>query len=92
MLIFRNLSGFPDGTDTLGEEGESANSVWGAVLAAHGHYPPVNQCLQHDAKSENEAVIVVLKKFCNNRVLFLKNFQKLFQNAQELMNLKISNV
>ena len=72
----------------MGEEGESANSVWGTVLAAHGQYPPVNHCLQDDAKSENEAVIVVLKKF---RIIF-KIFQKLFQNAPELMNLKISNV
>ena len=76
----------------MGEEGETANRVWGTVLAAHGQYPPVNQCLQDDAKSENEAVIVVLKKFCNNCVIFLKNFQKLFQNAPELMNLKIWNV
>ena len=37
-------------------------------------------------------MIVALKKFHNNCVLFLKNFQKLFQNAPELMNLRISNI
>ena len=79
MLIFRNLSGFPGGTDTLGEEGENANTVWDTVLAAHGQYPPVNQCLQDDAKSENEAVIVVLKKFRNYRVLILKSFKNCFR-------------
>ena len=84
--------GFPGGTDLLGEERGSGTTVWETVLATHGQYPPVNQCLQDDAKSENEAVIVVLKKFCNNCVIFLKNFQKLFQNAPELMNLKIWNV
>lgn len=70
----------------------SANTVWETVLAAYGEYPPVNQCLQDDAKSENKAVIVALTKVHNNCVLFLKNFQKLFQNAPELMNLTISNV
>ena len=70
----------------------SANTVWETVLAAYGEYPPVNQCLQDDAKSEKEAVIVALKKVPNNCVWFLKNFQKLFQNAPELMNLKIANV
>ena len=63
----------------MGEEGESANRVWGTVLAAHGQYPPVNQCLQDDAKSENEAVIVALKKFRNNCVLFLKSFKNCFR-------------
>ena len=36
--------------------------------------------------------LFALKKIPNNCVWFLKNFQKLFQNAPELMNLKISNV
>ena len=40
---------------------------------------------------KKEAVIVVLKKF-RNKCLFLQNFQQLFQNAPELMNLTISNV
>ena len=84
--------GFPFGTDLLGEEGESGTTVWETVLATHGEYLPVNQCLQDDAKSENEAVIVALKKFHNKRLLFLQNFQQLFQNAPELMNLTISNV
>ena len=66
--------GFPDGTDNLGEEGASASTVWETVLAACAEYTLVNQCLKDDAKSENEAVIVVLKQFCNNCVLFLKNF------------------
>ena len=46
----------------------SANTVWETVLAAYGEYPPVNQCLQDDAKSEKEAVIVALKKVPNNCV------------------------
>ena len=82
MLIFRNLSGFPGGTDALGEEGENANSVWDTVLAAHGQYPPVNQCLQDDAKSENKAVIVALKKVRKNCVLFLKSFKNCFRMLQ----------
>ena len=40
---------------------------------------------------KNEAVIVALKKFRNNCVLFLKSFKNCF-SAPELMNLKISNV
>ena len=63
----------------MGEEGENANTVWDTVLAAHGQYPPVNQCLQGDAKSENKAVIVALKKFRNNCVLFLKSFKNYFR-------------
>ena len=53
------------------EEEENANTVWDTFLAAHGQYPPVNQRLQDDAKSENKVVIVALKKF-RNSVLFLK--------------------
>ena len=82
MLIFRNLSGFPGGTDTLGEEGENANTVWDTVLTAHGQYPPVNQSLQDDAKSENIAVIVALKTFRNSCVLFLKSFKNCFRMLQ----------
>ena len=70
----QELIWFPRWDRYFEEEGESANSVWDTVLAAHGEYPPVNQCLQDDAKSENEAVIVALKKFHNKRLLFLQNF------------------
>ena len=64
----------------MGEEGENANTIWDTVLAAHGQYPPpVNHCLQDDAKSENKAVIVARKKFRKICVLFLKSFKNCFR-------------
>ena len=68
----QELIWFPRWDRYFEEEGESANTVWDTVLAAHGEYPPVNQGLQDDAKSEKEAVIVVLKKFRNNCIIFKK--------------------
>ena len=70
-FMFQNLSGFPRGTDNLGEEGASANSVGGSFLAACGEYPPINRCLpddvetslEHNAdKKVNDALIKFRKK------------------------------
>ena len=70
-FMFQNLSGFPGGTDNLGEEGASANTAGGSFLAACGEYPPINRCLpddvetslEHNAdKKVNDALIKFRKK------------------------------
>ena len=82
-FMFKNLSGFPGGTDNLGQEGASAKPVGGTFLAACGEYPPINKCLPDDAESsledkpDNEAVYVALGRFRNNCTLFFENFEKI---------------
>ena len=83
-FMFKNLSGFSGGTDNLGQEGASANTVGGTFLAACGEYPPINQCLPaNDAESsledkpDNKAVYDALRRFRNNCTLFFENFEKI---------------
>ena len=70
--IFKNLKGFLDETDILGEEGASANTVGETFLAACGEYPPINQCLRNE--SDNEAVNVALKNFRGKCLVYFKEF------------------
>ena len=79
--MFKNLSGFPSGTDNLGQEGASANTVRETFLAACGEYPPVNQCLPDDSQSslednpDNKAVDDALTRFENNCSFLFANFK-----------------
>lgn len=95
--IFKNLSVFSGGTDNLGQEGASANTVGETFLAACGEYPPINQCLPDDAESplevnpDNEAVYVALRSFRNSCTIFFENFEKIASKcfkAYESKNVK----
>jgi len=72
--MFKNLSGFLEETDNLGQEGASANTEGGTFLAACGEYPPINQCLPDDDKPDNEAVYVALKNFQGKCLVYFKEF------------------
>lgn len=80
--IFKNLKGFLDETDILGEKGASANTVPKSFLAACGEYPPINRCLPDDVETSLEHNAD--KKVNDALIKFRKKCDELFEDFERV--------